>query len=212
MGNDGAAINVDVYSADESEFRRSSEELKSLGYMFRFCNDLASFLKPKNHPDLCIVDVSKIDECHGELKSLSKPYLLSSTDFLKGNTVPSESFENSVGFINTAPSVSDICVNIQLGLLWHKEREHFSRRGQDIDEKIRNNRITGIAVGMLMQRSGLAEDDVLHSLKSASRSKQRRMVEASCEIIGDLDKTSKALGSIDDLKKWLAATISHRGK
>jgi len=212
MGNGGTAINVDVYSENESEFRDPSEELRSLGYTLRFCNNLASFATLKNHPDICIVDVSKLSECHGELKSLSSPYLLSGADFLKENVVPSESFENSVGFINAEPSVSDICVNIQLGLLWHKEREHFSRRGQDIDEKISNNRITGIAVGMLMQKSGLAEGDVLNSLKSASRSKQRRMVDVSREIIDDIDKTNEALSSLGDLKKWLAATISYRDR
>jgi len=210
MGNNGAAINVDVYSAEGSVFKRSYEELLSLGYTFRFCNDLASFVKPETHPDLCIVDVSKLDECHDELKSLSKPYLVAGVDFHKDYELPSESLENSVGFINAAPSVSDICVNIRLGLLWHKEREHFSLRGKNIDEKINNNRITGIAVGMLMQKSSLAEEDVLNCLKATSRNKQRRMVDASCEVIGNIEKSNEALNSLEDLKQWLMSTISHR--
>ncbi|ORU93777.1 MAG: hypothetical protein A6F70_06610 [Cycloclasticus sp. symbiont of Bathymodiolus heckerae] len=207
----GKAIQVDVYSDEISVFKQSKEDLLSLGYAFRFCNDLASFASPQNIPDVCIVELSKLDESHDVLRSLDKPYLVSGVNFHNNHTASSDALEHSVGFINGAPSVSDICVNIRLGLLWHKEREHFSRRGQDIDEKIRNNRMTGIAVGMLMHKSGLVEEDVLNCLKSTSRSKQRRMVDASCEIIENIHKSNElSLDSVDLLEEWLLLTVSHR--
>ncbi len=204
-------VRVCVYDVDATVFQDSQEELLTLGYQLSFYNDLEASMPEAIKPDVYIVDVAKLDASKALLESIDKPYLVSGINFLDNSPAPSSALDNSVGFINGHPSVTDICVNIRLGLLWYKEREHFSRRGQDIDEKIRNNRMTGVAVGMLMQKTGLTEEDVLTCLKSTSRNKQRRMVDASCAVIEQIHKSKDtSLNSSAELSAWLDSTISHR--
>ncbi|HIL91372.1 MAG TPA: hypothetical protein EYG50_01260 [Cycloclasticus sp.] len=135
-------------------------------------------LQPSN-----LMCISLIFQNGALAKSLTAPYLVSGVNVLDDTPVPSQALEQSVGYINGKPSVADICVNIRLGLLWYKEREQFSRCGQD----------------------------VLKCLKSSSRNKQRRIVDVSCEMIKSIYKSQNvSLASIAELKGWLASTIAQR--
>ena len=202
---------VDVFSTTTTVLQEAQNKLLAQGYDLRFYDNLNTFSAPSNKPNICIVDVSKIEECHPYLAPLPHPYLVSGVNFLNDQSLPEEVISQSVGCINGKPSISDICTHIQLGILWHKEREHISRRVQDIDEKMRNNRITGVAIGMLMQKTELSEQDILDCLKSESRNKQRRMVDASIEIIVNLQKSqNSSFDSLDVLKSWLKSAIPKR--
>ncbi len=202
---------VDVFSTTTTVLQEAQNKLLAQGYDLRFYDNLNTFSAPSNKPNICIVDVSKMEECHPYLASLPHPYLVSGVNFLNDQSLPEEVISQSVGCINGKPSISDICTHIQLGILWHKEREHISRRVQDIDEKMRNNRITGVAIGMLMQKTELSEQDILDCLKSESRNKQRRMVDASIEIIVNLQKSqNSSFDSLDVLKSWLKSAIPKR--
>ncbi len=202
---------VHVFSTTTTVLQEAQNELLARGYDLRFFNNLNNFSAATNKPNICIVDVSKIEECHPYLASVAHPYLVSGVNFLNDHSQPKGVLSQSVGCIYGKPSISDICTHIQLGMLWHKEREHVSRRVQDIDEKIRNNRITGVAIGMLMQKTELSEQDILDCLKSESRNKQRRMVDASIEIIVNLQKSqNSSFDSLDALKSWLKLAIPKR--
>jgi len=211
MNKRGSLVLVDVFSTTTTVLQEAQNKLLAQGYDLRFYDNLNTFSAPSNKPNICIVDVSKMEECHPYLASLPHPYLVSGVNFLNDQSLPEEVISQSVGCINGKPSISDICTHIQLGILWHKEREHISRRVQDIDEKMRNNRITGVAIGMLMQKTELSEQDILDCLKSESRNKQRRMVDASIEIIVNLQKSqNSSFDSLDVLKSWLKSAIPKR--
>ena len=208
----GNLINVRVYGVEESVFHQSKDELLELGYGLHF--DPQSALNTSN-ADICIVDISRIDECLNVLQQDKVPYLISglnmSTPPPVESDIPSDILKNSVGFINGSPVLIDICINIHLGLLWHDERQKYSQRVQDIDEKIHNNRTTGVAIGMLMNQSGLLEKDVMSCLKSTSRDKRRRMVDVSDEVIGKYHLLDDAdVSTQEKLNVWLSSAISNR--
>ena len=92
-----------------------------------------------------------------------------------------------------------------------KSAKKYSQRVQGIDVKINNNRVNGVAIGMLMQQSGLLEQEVMTCLKSISRDKRRRMVDVSGDIIDKaslLDNTD--LTTPAKLKNWLVLAIKAR--
>lgn len=182
-----------------------------MGYDLHFypCCDHAAASELK--ADICIVDIARLDECGNLFKQAGTPYLISGINASNEAELPVEAFKNSVGFINGLPTASDTSINLSLGLLWHEERERYSQRVQDISEKINNNRTNGVAIGMLMQQSGLFEKQVMTCLKSISRDKRRRMVDVSGDIIDHGSLLAKAdLTTLTKLKNWLVLVIKSR--
>jgi len=209
---DGNLINVNVYGVEASVFYQSKNELLEMGYMLHF--DPQSALSAST-TDICIVDLSRIDDWQDVLKQDRVPYLISGVNMSKPPSVrcefPVDILKDSVGFINGMPVLTDVCISIHLGLLWHDERQKYSQRVQDIDEKIHNNRTTGVAIGMLMSQSGLPEKDVMSCLKSTSRDKRRRMVDVSDEIITNNQLLDNAdISTQEKLNIWLDSAVSNR--
>jgi len=209
---DGNLINVNVYGVEASVLYKLKDELLEMGYKLNF--DPQSILNTST-TDICIVDRSHIDDCLHVLEQDRVPYLISGINMSKPPSEESDFpvgvLRHSVGFINGMPGLTDICISIQLGLLWHEERQKYSQRVQDIDEKIHNNRTTGVAIGMLISQSGLLEKDVMSCLKSTSRDKRRRMVDVSDEIIANNKLLDNAdISTQEKLNLWLDSAISNR--
>lgn len=204
-------INVNIYGVEVSVFHQSQDALLVMGYNLNFCHS-GQYSMPKGlNADICIIDIAALNECSHIFQQADIPYLVSGITVSNESELPLEALKNSVGFINGAPSVSDIGINLSLGLLWHEEREKYSQRAQDINKKINNNRTNGVAIGMLMQQSGLPEQDVMTCLKSISRDKRRRMVDVSMDIIDNARLLGKAdLTTFAQLKDFLASLISSR--
>lgn len=165
--------------------------------------------------DICIIDISRINDCQSVLQQGSSPYLISGINAFREGSVLSDlsmdALKNSVGVINGSPALTDICINIHLGLLWHEERLTYSHRVQNIDDKICNNRTTGVAIGLLMNQSGMLEKDVMGCLKSISRDKRRRMVDVSRGVIGlQQNLESSDISTGDKLKAWLSSVTPSR--
>jgi uncharacterized protein YeeX (DUF496 family) len=208
----GKVVSVDVYGMGLSALKSFKEELLTLGYALRFSADISASNNPP-YPDVCIIDVSMLSSSKEIIQALPFPYLVSGMNLTQTHHQSSELLDNSVGFINGNPSVADICVNIRLGMLWNKERANFSKRAQDIDQKITNNRITGVAIGILMHKTGLSEEQVLDVIKSVSRDKQRRMVDVSIEVISTVNQPESENSELDTvvkLKAWLGSKIPRR--
>jgi len=183
-----------------------------MGYQLEFDPFLTSNV---SIADICIVDVSRIKDCQSVLQQGGSPYLISGVNASQMESVvydlPIDSLKNSVGFINGSPALADICINIHLGLLWHEERQTYSQRVQNIDDKISNNRTTGVAIGLLMNQSGMLEKDVMDCLKSVSRDKRRRMVDVSRGIIDLQQKLERVdISTLEKLKVWLSSVTPSR--
>jgi hypothetical protein len=193
-------IQVGVCRITSNVIQPLEEELSALGYRMHLNSDVPA----ESKPDIYIIDISELTDSQKSLENLSAPYIVAGINPSFDNQIPSNILENSVGYINGHPSIQDICIGIRLGLPWHKERELYTLRTQNINEKIRNNRINGVAIGMLMHKTGFAEQDVLDSLKSVSRRKQHRMVDTALEVIAHTNVLKSAsLNSIAELEAWL---------
>gem|GEM_PF-1365481 len=205
-------INVDIYGVEASVFQQREEGFLGIGYRLHYRSGVAT---ESTTADICIVDVSRMDDCRELLQQKNTPYLISGINLTpppaKELELPFAVLKNSVGFLNSKPLVSDICISIRLGLLWHDEREKYSQRVHDIESKINNNRVNGIAIGMLMQQSGLQEQAVMNCLKQTSRNKRRRMVDISADIVDKLALLDQqSLNTESQLLNWLEKTSSCR--
>lgn len=204
-------INVNIYGVEDSVFHQSKKQLLTMGYDLHFYHCCHNAEASEVKADICIVDIARLDKCGNLFKQAGTPYLISGINASNETELPAEALKNSVGFINGLPTASDTGINLSLGLLWHEEREKYSQRIQDISEKINNNRTNGLAIGMLMQQSGLPEPDVMTCLKSISRDKRRRMVDVSGDIIDKASLLDKAnLTTLAKLKNWLELAIKSR--
>jgi len=176
-------------------------------------------LSALKNSDIYIVNLGELDAFSEQLDELniSKPYLISGDANLPSSSKDRELLFNSVGLVSSNPSFHDLILNIELGLSWHDERIKYGRRLNDFERKVENNRIIGVAVGIIMGRTNVSTyDKAFEYLRISSRNKQRRISDVAVEITAKLTPEKQpdtlAIDCIKDLECWLEDNISHRDK
>lgn len=207
-------INVGIYDGEKTIFHQYSDELSSGGYQLSFNPELTPHSIDKSDDDICIINIAKLDGNTDFLHETNTPFLVSGVSKQIINFAPNDIFKHSVGLISNEPSLEEICINIRLGLLWYDERKKYSDRIEGINEKFESNRITGIAIGLLMSASGLLKEDILEDIKVISRNKQRRIPDVANEIIlilqSNKDIDTSEINSREKFKSWLDNNIASR--
>lgn len=176
-------VRVGIFGSEALAIGECANELRQAGYILNFSASLKSRNEPDN--DIFIVGMSEFDDADtlAFWESTPSPFLISGIDSLPHNIALLEAFNSAVGYIRSAPTLTEILLNLRLGLHWHNERRSHSKRMSNIETKIENNRIIGIAVGVLMNNYGETEHHVFDCLKAISRNKQRRISSVAQEII-----------------------------
>ncbi len=217
---DSKPINVAVCGNKSSVFEQYRQELQDIGYDLRITPEVTNTTKHVSNSDILIVAATELELCQALFQNNNLPFLVYDIDRIPAETTVHDLYHEAVGYFVDAPSAKSICLNIQLGLQRHREREVYAKRMQDITEKIENNRLTGIATGLLMGKTGLSADHIFDEIKSISRSKQQRVADVATEIIRVLShdevETSKMktirTRPIRNLSLWLEGTVFGKSK
>lgn len=207
-------LRVAVCGDHHTLFSRYQHELQDFG-----CH---LYLEPKMtdtddrifNSDICIVNISELQAVKPLLLDRKLPFLVYGVKNIPKDEQAISVFYDAVGFFTQELSAERIFLTIQLGLNHHREREDYLKRTQDITEKIENNRLNGVATGLLMGKTGLSVDHIFDEIKATSRHKQRRVADVANEIIQVLSseeasterKMSKAK-PIRHLARWLEENI-----
>jgi len=207
-----ASTLVTVLGLDENSYSQHSKNLLEHDFEISFGN--VSDLKIS---DIYIVSLDLLTECSGQFNTLniSKPYLIAGDASLPSTGKDREFLFNSVGVVASNPSFHDLILNIELGLSWHDERLKYGRRLDDFEKKVENNRIIGVAVGMIMGCTHVSTyDEAFECLRIASRNKQRRISDVAVEITTKMAPEKQEgrlpLNCIKNLGKWLENNVTHR--
>jgi len=204
-------VRVGIVGSEAFTLNECANELNLEGYELKFCPSLK--FKEEANNDIFIVGMSEFADANNlaSWKSTSHPFLILGIDNLPQDLEILSALNSAVGYIRSAPTLTEILLNLRLGLYWHNERELYSKRISNIETKIESNRIIGIAVGVLMNNYGESEQHVFDSLKTISRNKQRRISSVAEEIITKLNEHNHAdikLNSLSNLQTWLTANIT----
>ena len=208
-------INVVVYGKKSSVFEQYQQELQGVGYDLKIAPKFTNTTQHVSSSDICIVAATELAFCQPFFQNTNLPFLVYDMDCGSNDTEIEDIYPDAVGYFVGEPSTKSICLNIQLGLQRHRERENYAKRMQDITDKIENNRLTGIATGLLMSKTGLAADQIFDEIKSISRKKQQRVADVATEIIRILSSDElktpemKIIRSkpIRNLSLWLEGNI-----
>jgi hypothetical protein len=164
--------------------------------------------------DIFIVGMSEFSDADNlaHWTNTPSPFLISGIDSLPTKIVVQDVLDRAVGFLRRTPTLTEILLNLRLGLHLHHERSRHSKRIQNIETKIENNRVIGMAVGVLMSNYGESEQHIFDAIKSISRNKQRRISSVAHEIITKHDRAyqtdSNPTLSASSLKAWLKNNIT----
>tara|TARA_R110002050_G_scaffold57423_5_gene129344 strand:- start:266161 stop:266808 length:648 start_codon:yes stop_codon:yes gene_type:complete len=204
-------VRVGIFGSEASVLAECANELHQAGYVLNF----SSSLKSRNEPDddIFIVGMSEFADSDNLAlwKNTPSPFLISGIDSFPHNSAVLDALNSAVGYIRSAPTLTEILLNLRLGLHWHNERSSHSKRINNIETKIENNRIIGMAVGVLMNNYGESEQRVFDSLKTISRNNQRKISSVAQEILA---KHSERNYQADDNKQasslhtWLSNNIT----
>jgi hypothetical protein len=205
-------VRVGIFGSEALALGECANELHQAGYDLNFC----SSLQPRNESDddIFIVGMSEFYEPDNlaHWKSTPLPFLVSGIDSLPNNITVQELLDRAVGFIRSTPTLTEILLNLRLGLHLHHERSRHSKRIQNIETKIENNRVIGMAVGVLMNNYGESEQHIFDAIKTISRNKQRRISSVAHEIITKHDKIYQADDNptllVSNLQTWLTKNIT----
>jgi len=207
-----ASTLVTVLGMGDNHYSQHSDDLLEHNFELTFGN----ILDLKN-ADIYIVSLDLLKAFSEQFSGLniSKPYLVAGDANLPSAGKDREFLFNSVGVVSSNPSFHDLILNIELGLSWHDERLKYGRRLDDFEKKVENNRIIGVAVGIIMGRTNVSSyDKAFEYLRISSRNKQRRISDVAVEITAKLtpEKHSEtlAIDCIKDLEQWLERNVSHR--
>ncbi len=205
-------IRVGIFGSETLALGECASELKQAGYDLNFSSSSKS--RNESDDDIFIVGISEFSDADNlaHWTSTPSPFLISGIDRLPTNIVVQEVMDRAVGFIRSTPTLTEILLNLRLGLHLHHERSRHSKRIQNIETKIENNRVIGMAVGVLMSNYGESEQHIFDAIKSISRNKQRRISSVAHEIITKHDRTYQTAGdptvSASSLQTWLSNNIT----
>jgi hypothetical protein len=208
-------INVVICGIKSSVFEQYQQELQGIGYHLTITPKIANVAQSISPADICIVDIAELEPGWTVFQNANLPFLVYGIDQLPSNAKMGDIFYDAVGYFVDEPSAQSIILQVQLGLQRHRERENHLKRTQDIAEKIDNNRLNGIATGLLMSKTGLSSERIFDEIKSFSRNKQLRVADVAGQIIqtlsGDAPKKSDTniikAKPIRNLSLWLEETV-----
>jgi len=207
-----ASTLVTVLGLDEDFYSQHSDNLLEHDIEISFGN--VSDLKIS---DIYIVSLDLLKECSEKFNAsnIKKPYLIADDAKLPKTDNDRDFLFNSVGVVANNPSFYDLILNIELGLSWHDERLKYGRRLNDFETKLENNRIIGVAVGIIMGRTNVSTyDKAFECLRLASRNKQQRISDVAMEIRTKLMPKKHdgeiLIDYVDNLELWLDENVSHR--
>jgi AmiR/NasT family two-component response regulator len=211
-------INVAICGIKSTVFAQYQQELQGIGYQLSFEPNVQEAGRASGS-DICIVDISALEPSNQLLQNKNLPFLVYGIKELPTNEQVVAVLYSAVGYFIEEPSASSICLNIQLGLHRHRERENYLRRVQDITIKIENNRLNGIATGLLMSKTGLSADYIFDEIKTVSRHKQQRVSDVANKIIHSLsseitstEKKKTKPKPICNLTLWLEENIFNKNR
>lgn len=209
-------IYVSVFGAQVPKLQQLQQELSDFGYHLNFPNTPVNSAIKEHYSDIYMVDLPELEQSISALQANKLPFLVYGLDGLPKKESRLKLLYDAADYFVDTPSVDSIRLKVQLGLHRHRERQNHNNRVQKISEKIENNRLTGIATGLLISKTGLSPEEVFDKLKLVSRNKQRRVADVAKEIINILTsdpyggRDIASNGSIENLVKWLDETIVFR--
>lgn len=207
-------IRVGIFGSETLALGECARELNQAGYDLNFSSSSKSRNEGESDDDIFIVGMSEFSDADNLAywTGTLSPFLISGIDRLPTNIVVQDVLDRAVGFIRSTPTLTEILLNLRLGLHLHHERSSHSKRIQNIETKIENNRVIGMAVGVLMSNYGESEQHIFDAIKSISRNKQRRISSVAHEIITKHDRTYQTDGdqtvSASSLQTWLSNNIT----
>tara|TARA_R110002049_G_scaffold295369_1_gene482710 strand:+ start:48 stop:698 length:651 start_codon:yes stop_codon:yes gene_type:complete len=205
-------VRVGIFGSEALAIGECANELHQAGYELNFSSSLKSRNESDN--DIFIVGMSEFSDADNLAlwKSTPSPFLISGIDNLPNNSAVLDALSSAVGYIRSTPTLTELLLNLRLGLHWHNERRSHSKRINNIESKIENNRIIGIAVGVLMNNYGESEQYVFDAIKAISRNKQRRISSVAHEIITKHNERSQTDVNLkaptSNLETWLTKNIT----
>jgi hypothetical protein len=212
-GND-KSVRVAICGDCHTVFTQYQHELQDLGYYLSLEPKVTDTDDRAFNSDIYIINMSELETAKQSLHDKKRPFLIYGIKDIPKNEQAASVFYDAVGYFIEAPSAENICLTIQLGLHHHREREEYLKRTQSITEKIENNRLNGVATGLLMGKTGLSADHIFDEIKAISRHKQQRVAHVANEIIQVLSSgeasTERKMGKakpIRHLTRWLEENI-----
>lgn len=212
-----ASTSIIVLGHELSAYSQYTDNLSKQGFdlLFIGVNNVSDIDKS----DIYIVSMDLLINFSDALGLVNKntPYLIAEASRLPKNNSEKQLFLGAVGIMTGQPAFHELILAIELGLSRHSERQSYNFRLKDFEEKVKNNRVIGVVVGLIMCRANITTyDEAFEYLRITSRKKQRRISDVAVDITSKLTplKSSKAttIDCISNFNEWLEENIHHKDK
>jgi len=207
---DGTIV-VGVSKPHDLPYLQYDDELLKLGYKLTHCNCASGDCD--DTPDICILSFEHLQDpstaAITNLKTHDVPFIISINDESSMENITGH-LQKAVGFLFGEPSLTQLALEIEVGLHIHRERTVHSRRVEGVSTKIQNNRDIGVATGLLMAQTHLNALEVFAIMKTFSRNGRIRIATVAREIINLFEQRHPDLSNeikIENLQLWLTEKL-----
>lgn len=177
-------LRINVYGDEQEIFIRHQSLLAQQGYEVTSLSSMDD-LDTRPLPDISIIGLAGLAaEQKQALTDSEHPYLVYNfNDASPLIDVYDRFLDNAVGYFVDVPSIHDISVKIELGLMLFDERQKVNKRLSDIDQKFESNRTIGIATGLVMAIGKISPSEAFEFLRKIARNQRCRVADVSKILI-----------------------------
>ena len=163
--------------------------LRNAGYEVIEAEDAPQALRlcQEIKPDIALLDVrmpgmSGIDLARHLREETDIPFLFLSA-YGDDETVKQGIAQGALGYLVKPLDVAQIVPSIEAALARAKEMKQLKATEENLSVALKNGRETSMAIGLIMARSGVGQQEAFEALRTYARNQRRKVSEVAAEII-----------------------------
>ena len=179
--------------------------LRDAGYAVSEASDSAAALEQiaAHRPDLAILDIRMPDMLGTRLAERlatdhAVPFMFLSA-YGDPELIDRASEIGALGYLVQPLDVPQIIPSIEAALARARQIQTLKNTGEQLSHALESGRETSIAVGILMERTGLDRQQAFSALRAHARAERRRVEHIALELVEATEKASRIVRSAESL-------------
>ena len=214
MSGTGESARILIVDDDRLVLATLGKGLRDAGYAVSEASDSAAALEQiaAHRPDLAILDIRMPDMLGTRLAERlaaehAVPFMFLSA-YGDPELIERASEIGALGYLVKPLDVPQIIPSIEAALARARQIQTLKNTGEQLSHALESGRETSIAVGIMMERTGLDRQQAFSALRAHARAERRRVEQIALELVEATEKANRIVRSAQSLLEKSAPRTS----
>jgi response regulator NasT len=205
MTGTGESARILIVDDDRLVLATLGKGLRDAGYAVSEASDSAAALEQiaTHRPDLAILDIRMPDMLGTRLAERlanehAVPFMFLSA-YGDPELIDRASEIGALGYLVKPLDVPQIIPSIEAALARARQIQTLKNTGEQLSHALESGRETSIAIGILMERTGLDRQQAFSALRAHARAERRRVEHIALELVEATEKANRIIRSAQSL-------------